>query len=350
MSHASNRSNYDGDGGAASSAGSGSGSGSSSSSTLPDSYEIVCGPVNGYDGVRYRMRSVLMHPVGLPLLIFFHHGAMERSGRAKIRKYFPHLVKHGDRFRRSVALGKAFASSYADFERIAHTYNDWRRHGNAGGRAKTPRATKPTKDVLARIFKDKISAPFASKDLLALHGYQVLDRYHHGATVSVDLLIQRREDRSVALLMEFGLDDNIPLLTSTWWTTAGRAVRYLRALPAEGNNADSDAQFSGPVLLAAVQVATLQKVKKDASFHSGLLGVFLCVPSTSSSTMSSGQEYRMALLYRGVYDSLQGLSEGVGKTLRAAQALVDMSKEANSGVWSLGHNSCRVGNMVRASC
>jgi hypothetical protein len=361
MSPASNRSSSsdDDDDGAASSAGS---SNSSSSSTLPDSYEIVCGPSNGYDRISYRMRSVLMHPVGLPLLSCFYHedangdGAaamLDRAGRAQIRKYFPRLVKHGDDDHcRSVAWGTAFHDSYEEFVRIGDEYKEWRRRRNdssaasgnrgAGSRSKK-RPTEPTKLVLARIVKDKISAPFASRNLHALHGYQVLDRYDQNLPVSVDLMIQRKEDRSVAMLMEFGLDPKHEkyksVITSAWWTTAGRAVRYLRAL----QNADSDAKFSGPVLLAVAQVATNSKVKEDASFHSGLLGVFLCVPSSSSSS----SQFRMALMYRESYDTLTGLSEGIGTTLRAAQVLVDMAKEAGSGVRSLGRNSCRVGNMVR---
>jgi hypothetical protein len=114
-------------------------------------------------------------------------------------------------------------------------------------------------------------------------------------------------------------------------------------------NEASGAQFSEPALLAVLSIKTANGLD-DVSLQSAHLAVFLCDPATVSGPCP---DFRMALVWREMFSSLDGASKGVGKALRAASALADIMANPGSTGFDmfqyLGPNCCRIKDKVRIS-
>jgi hypothetical protein len=335
------------------SSGGGSSSSSSSSGDSGGWFKKNASPEGGFGRVNHRLRSVLFHPLGLPLVGFFLRDDEEADDsdkdnddpaalcKQRVRKLLPHVDEPFLRWSRSDAMDEVFRESYEEYRGAVDTCE----------RQNPKVAAPPTEEDLTRICHRRISTRLKHASLVALHRHSVDYSARVRSKAVADLLILRDDEhenssssssrKAIVLLLDVALD-----VDPDWWSKADQAVQFLQALLDPMNEA-SGAQFSGPALLAVLSIKTANGLG-DASLQSAHLGVFLCVPATGSGPCP---DFRMALVWREMFSSLDNASKGMGKALRAASALADIM--ANQGSMGfdmfqyLGPNCCRIENKVR---
>jgi hypothetical protein len=336
---------------------SGGGGSSSSSSASSDWFKRNASPEGGFGRVNHRLRSVLFHPLGLPLVGFFLRDDEEADDnndqdnddpaalcKQRVRKLLPHVDEAFIRWSRSDAMDEVLRESYEEYRGAVDTCK----------RQNPKVAAPPTQEDLTRICHRRISTRLKHASLVALHRHSVDCSARARSNAVADLLILRDDERgnssssssnskkAIVLLLDVALD----VVDPDWWSNADQAVQFLQALLDPMNEA-SGAQFSGPALLAVLSIKTANGLD-DVSLQSAHLGVFLCVPATGSRPCP---DFRMALVWREMFSSLDNASKGMGKTLRAASALADvMANPGGMGVdmfQYLGPNCCRINDKVR---
>lgn len=289
----------------------------------------------GYSRVNYRLRSVLFHPFGLPLVSLFDDSPALRE---YVRKSFPQV--HTRMPYASEEFDGVLLKSYQAFEKLVKNYDEEEQKKKRSGE---PKITKPSEESLTKETHAQIALEL-DKSLEAKHQHSM---YYHVSTKSkarTDILIKRNDDSdstAIVLLLEVALGKK-----PEWWLKADQNVSYLQNFLKDMNK-ESTVKFTGPVMFAVLTVKTTNGLD-DVSFRSAHLGVFLCVPATASRTC---RDFRMALIWREMFESLDNASKGMGKTLRAASALAGIV--ANQGSMGfhdfkyLGPNCCRIKDQVR---
>jgi hypothetical protein len=309
--------------------------GAGSSSVSPSSPSKNANAEVGYSRVNYRLRSVLFHPLGLPLVSFFDD---DPALREYVRESFPQVHKLLPY--KSNKFDGVLRKSYQGFAKRVKEYDQAEKKKKRSGK---PKLTKPSEESLTKATHEQIESKL-EKSLEAKHQHSM---YYHVSTKSkarTDILIKRNDDSdstAIVLLLEVALGKK-----PEWWLKADQNVSYLKNFLKDMNK-DSKAKFTGPVLFAVLTMRTTNGLD-DVTFRSAHLGVFLCAPATVSTTCP---DFRMALIWREMFNSLPDASKGMGKTLRAASALARiMANQDSMGFQTfqyLGPNCCRIKDKVR---
>jgi hypothetical protein len=363
----------------------------------------------GFSQLNSRLRSVLIHPVGLPLVCYLNSvdngdpatrgmkcyetaTAIEddpkrnaQSTNCRTRDYIQQLYSN------EVAT-LAFDFSSSDFnDAFLNSYETWKTNSetylsrlatyrveklqwehrmalwvqNTDG--ETHRPIEPVKPVDSNehVFTDMlcgvISASLGSVAPNSTCGHQysvVYDPEKPTNVGSIDLLLCHKDnnDDSIALITEFGI-------SCDWWGKASQNLQYVEAIRGEHGSRPSkkvrhspvaniglpivkEARFSKPMLFAVVTFSPT----KEKDFASAALGVFLCVPVAST---KRPRDFRLALLWRTTPKTLQEMSNDFGRVLRAAillpRLLRAISEVGANHFRLLGPHCCLVGKTVRGT-
>jgi hypothetical protein len=276
------------------------------------------------------LRSVLHHKVGLPLACYLHGGGSSFDDVARL--YFPNYSEQQG------VVGED------DHDKIfEESFNDWWKGAGAG------EDTKGGEKAFAKMLAERVHQSLG----LSRRAWGVKDDVflRKGRTRGyVGVLVQCHRDNdkqrpapapgdeptqvdgsggAPVLLVEVGLENE------EWWTKLNHGYQYLRCLE----------NLQGPLLLAAVTFEP-RGDGTDPLHHR--IGVFLATP-TGAPKCGPGDDpdcgpfekrkFATSLLWRSQATSVEKLSQGFGRVLRAARLLVEWDA-AESSHWCLGPNCC----------
>lgn len=347
----------------------------------------------GYDALNCCLRSVLYHPVGLPLVCYLNgvHGSGKRiHGEEQVAKasvateggaeaigansigasaagdadpvrdhistLFSEEVSQLVFNRSSTEFNDVFESTYKSWKNdsvtdekqsteqieVAPAIVDGskvkdKRNEHSFTRTLHSAIEKELEDSAIKKELESKESVVSKKSIVAKHQYPVVHNPLTPKNLSwIDLLLchserhEGRDEESIVLIAEFGINCD-------WWEKADQNTQYVYALRYEK-------QLSKPTLFAVVTFTT----DAEKEFGSARLGVFLCLPVQNSKGQAS---YRMALLWRTAPRTLQDTSSDFGRTIRAAILLPTLLRSISDfsvrPVHSLGPNCCQIGNEVR---
>ena len=150
--------------------------------------------------------------------------------------------------------------------------------------------------------------------------------------------------KSIVAMFEFGFE------SENWWTKQDQLLDYASMFR---RNLDNKYKFDRPVLLSVVTInkKDCNEFKEDTPIEDINLGarygVFLCVPKGDDGSI------RITLLWRADTDYLEKTSCYFGKVLNAVQLCWHMIKYCDTHKSTinyeyLGPNCCRIGDKVRS--
>lgn len=298
-------------------------------------------PDDGFRQTNQCLRSVLVHPMCLPLVIYLND--------VPFTQYHPNFVW-------TALNGFATDDDCCLRENVfAATALDW----NSG-------ESDFTKKLLFNINHCKIG-----ESLLKTDGEKQIVG-NRGETGKVDLIFREKEsESSIVALFEFGLNSNI------WWKKQNQILKYVNILR---TSTDHNYKFDQPILLSVITIneneskssddkiikwtKDTREAEKVASLESNMkrikenvvapciedihfearFGVFLCIPKGKN-------EFRIALLWRHDTKTLKDASTQFGKVLFAVQLCSNFCSNSkvkeNSTLYKyLGPNCCKIGDCV----
>jgi hypothetical protein len=270
-----------------------------------DSPSSTANNSHGRDELDARLRSVLSHPLGLPLTQALHDG--NPNDLLFLKRAFPNELPNDSKLNTV----------------LENAVNDWVTN-NTPNSLREPQLTK--------VLSTKIEEEFKETSLHSAAEVQVKVDNGHG---SIDILLSSScSDASTAkplALIEVGRKD------SDWWKKLDQNVKYLKAMLKIGQIderviLDSDK----PVLLA---VLTIEKEGTEPEQFRVKFGVFLCTPKSNT-------DFRMTLLWHTMASELQEASKIFGKFLRVTYCFAGWRENNDDTYKYLSSNCCRVGNSV----
>ena len=273
-----------------------------SKATASDSPSASASNKHGFLEIVQRLRSVLHHPMGLPLTCLLENKSESKVNELLLRNFSDQLETQ----LKSDAFDDLFSACYSSW---AETEN-------------------PGEPDLTAALSTRMGEAMKASNLEALHQYLV-----SRPPGKIDVLVRRvAHDKSSStapvLLIEVGLQNE------DWWKKVDQGITYLQALT-------KVARFTEPMLFTVV---TLAKTNRESM--SARLGVFLC---TQRKPESPSDDFRVALLWRTETKDLQELSKAFGRMLRATCLLPKWKDTACENYQYLGPNCCRIGDKVRRS-
>jgi hypothetical protein len=351
------------------------GSGPSKSDSLPPSSSTT--PSGGYNELNGHLRSVLQHPVGLPLVCFLNDfeddkedtkdvGAGTKCSaaestvvcslspttvsatttRTRLASLYSQEVSDLVFIKTSRDYDAAFAKAYESWNPgtpVLATVHEDAAKGDARAATAVTEGTAKSEKKGVKPIEFKLTKAL-SKSLIPKDGnvkvkHQFPVQYHDTKSPGNIDLVLYEDAKSLLLAAEFGIRS--PL--SGWWKKAHQNARYVKGLVDYGENLKKEklCVFADPMLFAVVDL----ELDRSNVFASALLGVFLCWPATTS------KAYRVALLWRTAPTSVDELSAAFGRTVRAATLLPKLLHLITvSGIdrfKTLGPNCCRIKDKVR---
>jgi hypothetical protein len=305
----------------------------------------------------HRLRSVLHHPLGLPLTWFLNKNALsagskitpleqdselEAEGRVtppSIETMFPEAIAKLEAASEApewMPLDSVLAKSY---EAWKDSFRAWRDQGSTDAKPGETKLTELLTSAMQSVLKE------SKLDVLHQEALQSNEVSEVSAGIPGVILcsddVASNEDRPTAqdacLVLEVGLS----VEHLAWWAKLHQSRQYEAMLNRGPNKVRVT---SKPMILAAL---TIDRRKDDYSFNSGRLGVFL-VTNRRKAKSDASHESRVCLLTRIQSDDLNDLSAAFGLVLRAAICLPDLTAESIDFEY-LGPNCCRIDNQVRRS-
>jgi hypothetical protein len=308
-------------------------------STRRKSVSASADPEFGFAATNEILRSVLMHPMGLPLLFFFNNvNAAKQFGYVKAALDGFNSITDDRRLRENV---------------FAATVLDWQ----VG-------ETDLTKKLMFNIKHCKIGDSLLTTD----REKQIIG--NEGQKAFVDYIFSEKKDAtgksSIVALFEFGLQNN------NWWTKQHQILKYVQMMRTEE---DPNYKIDQPILLSAITINEESKIGGDSkkrtreemsdeakieTFESNLqkttenenndhrfearFGVFLCTPKGDN-------EFRISLLWRHTTTTLKEASAAFGRVLHAVQLCSYLRNYCNDQRKTidykyLGPNCCKIGDTV----
>jgi hypothetical protein len=261
--------------------------------------------------------SILMHPIGLPMVVYLNDIINNQEQPEYVRNALNDFV--------SDDLDKVFVDAALAWKK-----------GNE--KNLTQLLFKNINEAGRQLNKELLKCAEGGKEVREEVRTGILDLMFHEANNSSD------NRKSIVAMFEFGFDDQ------NWWTKQDQLLDYASMIR---KNLDKNYKLDEPVLLSVV---TINKSKcndftKDTpidKIHLGArFGVFLCVPK------GDADDFRITLLWRAETANLKDTSCQFGKVLNAVQLCLRLrnycSTEANKINYEyLGPNCCRIGEKVRS--
>ena len=277
-----------------------------SKATASDSPSASASNKNGFFEIVQRLRSVLHHPMGLPLTCLLENKSESKVKELLLRNFSDQLETQ----LKSDAFDDLFSACYSSW-------------------------TNPGEPALTAALSTRMGEAMKASNLEALHQYLV-----SRPPGKIDVLVRRvAHDKSSStapvLLIEVGLQNE------DWWKKVDQGITYVQALTKVDDEKRDTARFTEPMLFTVVTIA-----KTNRESMSARLGVFLC---TQRKPESPSDDFRVALLWRTETKDLQELSKAFGRMLRATCLLPKWKDTACENYEYLGPNCCRIGDKVRTS-
>lgn len=362
----------------------------------------------GFAALNGRLRSVLIHPVGLPLLCFLNRTdaatgedlecreerdsaggtdpvddsvikpqpASSTSTRTATTRY--HLERLYSKEVASLVFDSTsseysdvFSKTYEEWKQNAETYltqlalykvahDEWKtkieayRSMSRKERAKSnaPREPARPSDSKEAFFTDTLAEKMSEKlkriepTIVADDQFSVVyDREKPTSFSFTDFTLWRQEGSEDSLLLIGEFG-----IACDWWKKASQNAQHVDAIRSDlGSRAGKKRRIDGAKRHTFSKPILFAVVTfwptSEKTFRSASLGVFLCVPATG------GNDFRVALLWRSAPYALDTMSRDFGRMIRAATLLPALlgaiSDIGASHFTSLGPNCCRVGNSVR---
>jgi hypothetical protein len=333
------------------------------SRSSPDAVRATTEGIHGRRGVFARcQRSVLVHPVGLPLAWFVRGTTPGCCGGAGAKDRSQHDAHDG------ANLARRFPRFAPPLLSVPGLYeaSDPRSYRNVleasiSSWTSLPGAMRSEPSSLANIVGARIrdatlKAEDSQDNLLVLSQARIPDTPPTGEkTGHADPLLlvcekhnRRSTDGAQVHPLEARLLVNVGLKHDEWWKKFDQAVMHVNGM---------DQNLVGALLVAVVTVQA--KHDDDAAprgaFESGRIGLFLATPPGKGT--EAPPERRISLLWHTETESLRSLSDAFGRALFASTRLLPEWLEASQQMMdrgeyrSLGPHCCRIKDEVRvASC
>jgi hypothetical protein len=272
---------------------------------------------HGKSQVDQRLRSVLSHPLALPLLHTLHG---KDPGKL-------------DYLSRTSKFHKDDGTESTSFDCIfENTVNDWRK------------VTKRDEPGLTKAFPKTIEAEHRDMnfhcDGEATLGRPAKELKSAGSVKPygrIDILLTPEEKASETESTPFAIIE-VGRHDGEWWKKLDQNIKYLAMMGS--NQKDKRLRFGKPLLLA---VLTIEGEGDGGAPADGelqvRLGVFFCSPKGTSK-----DDYRMSLLWQSHTNDLTKASKDFGRLLRATSNFSRWREEEQVNVcWKyLGPNCCKV--------
>ncbi|KAG7358092.1 RIO1 family protein [Nitzschia inconspicua] len=265
----------------------------------------------GFDIARHKLRSVLTHPLGLPLLFAFHNKETENM------KY---LSQTRTQFNQEQieALDGLFQKAV---------------EGTENKQDENEVKEKPITGLLTKLIEEQCQ----TLSYRALSEVSITDDKNQKTGV-MDIILTHDENKDQAFetpplaVLEFGLN------AGDWWSKLHQGTLYLEMMR---NLALQNLAFDQPILLMIVTIYNNRNtnIVSESNFR---MGVFMCVPNGANS--SKGDRYCISLLWHSQTNSLFNASIYFGKLLRVTADFASWRHDHRSptGYEYFSSNCCKV--------
>ena len=268
-------------------------------------------PSIGFKIANKTVRSVLMHPIVFPLLLYLNDVNEHNDHPEYIRGAFKHFVCDDPRNMRD----NVFEATAMNWEQ---------------------KETDFTQNLLSRINENDIGkALFVTSSEKRISGKSEV-RVGKAETGQVDFIFHNHQ--SVVALFEFGINND------KWWTKQDQILKYVQMLRL---NKDPNYKIDQPMLLSVITINedTQRVMNGPQTTFAAKFGVFLCIPKKVN-------EFSVTLLWRHKTNILQDASIQFGKILYAVQLCLYLRESSALDKMTiqyeyLGPNCCRIGKLVR---
>ncbi|KAG7341239.1 phosphotransferase enzyme family protein [Nitzschia inconspicua] len=265
----------------------------------------------GFDITRYKLRSVLTHPLGLPLLFAFHDEETDKM------KYLPQTRTQFNQEQIKTLDGL--------FQKAVE--------GTENKQDENEVKEKPITERLTALINEQCE----TLKYGALSEVSIKDDNNQKKGV-MDIILTHDENKNQAFetpplaVLEFGLN------AGDWWSKFHQGTLYIEMMM---NLALQNLTFDQPILLMIVTIDKTKnsKIVSESNFR---MGVFLCVPKGGNS--AKGDRYRISLLWHSQTNSLSNASVLFGKFLRITADFASWRNEhqSPSGYEYFSSNCCKV--------
>lgn len=281
---------------------------------------------HGRDFVDDRLRSVLCHPLGLPLLHAFNGGDPGT---------LPCLAK-----KRAALSDKCHATLD---NLLLESVLDWREQ-----RQKVQGAKKVGEEYLTKKVAENIEA-LSSQQLLSFHALPEVSLTPKSETAPygrIDILLTPAKHKDVSnesapyAVIEFGLQ------CDDWWKKLDQNAKYLNKM-VEGNLSSNCLIFRQPVLLAVVTLDFEGNSTMDTTNGTNgtdnlrfKIGVFLC---SRKDPDDRNDKFRVSLLWHDKSSDLETASKFFGRLLRVThdfQHWISENDDTTQGHYQYLSSSC----------
>jgi hypothetical protein len=311
-----------------------------------------------YGGFASRSRSILYHPVALPLAVHFHQrqGSKGGSGTARedhpvgaLREYIPDEVRnllqrasHSDKYDSVLSAShEAWKVRSEKYHRRQEARRAWKdlaekRRARQQGQQPQPKPKKLKKPcgetlggLLAAAIRAQVPAGRHPDGMRVVQQQRITDQCDDSLGVitgkigQIDVLLSGSNqadgpDESAAMLLGVGIN------TGDWWQVAYHTIATYQKARKEG-------PFQkGPVLVAILDITTAAEGQTPSSdFRSSKLAVFFSSASRKGGDNAEKADFKIALLWRQACVSLDVASRGLGNALRTACLLPSLLHEVN---------------------
>lgn len=257
-----------------------------------------------------RLRSVLSHRLGLPLLSAFHgNDPSVLPYLSKKSDYFPHGTKGNDH------------------EEVLQTaVNNW----SEDGVKKEPQLTK----IVSRIINNTDFSFNALEEVDLVEPKKPKGR--------IDILFTAAETKKDNIESTPLMVVEVGLKGLDWWKKFDQGVKYLERMRT-GTQPVTCVRFQKPLLLAIMTIDDEREMQ--SGYFVVKLGVFLCVRKNAD---YEKDEFRMSLLWHSKTSSLKDGSAMFGQLLRGASDFSSWREEPDesSGYEYFSSNCCKVDDKV----
>ncbi|KAG7341152.1 hypothetical protein IV203_023103 [Nitzschia inconspicua] len=296
-----------------SSTNSSSGGGKSSRNSSSDSPSQIANNVGGLYVARHKLRSVLSHPLGLPLLFAFHDEETEKM------KYLPQTRTQFNQEQIKTLDGL--------FQKAVE--------GTENKQDENEVKEKPITERLTALIKEQCETlKYGALSEVSIKGDE------NNTKGRMDVLLTHAEKKEKGIktqplaILEFGLN------AGDWWKKFHQGTLYLDMMM---DPTVQSLTFDQPILLMIVTVDRNRNnnsnIVSEPNFR---MGVFLCVPKGANS--AKGDRYRISLLWHSEKNSLSDASILFGKFLRVAADFASWrhKHQSPSGYEYFSSNCCKV--------
>lgn len=298
----------------------------------------------GYANSSKRLRSVVAHPMGLPLAALLNDKPLDR----KYNVYSNNESSAAEEAAEEAATKKAAAEAFA--KAVDNWYLPDKTSGAAAEATTTTteseEAAAPAEAVTSAVVKAQSETALTKPLLeylkkLAPSSMKVFGegmiKDGHSKEGRIDILFCDEAETSAVTLIEFGVGND------KWFQKVDQSIGYVTTLLNNKANV-LKAQFTEPMLLAVITLGKIEENEKIESLEARF-GVFLCTPTKRP----GNPDFRMSLLWRKETVGPSEASEAFGKLVHASARTVALrSVELDQDAYTcLGPNCFKIGNKVR---